>query len=443
VSPTVASRTVAVTTLGCRSNQYDSSALEDSFKKADFDIVPLNAGASAYVINTCTVTGPTDSQSRQLIRKIRRENPSSVLIVTGCYAEVAANEVASIEGVDYVLGNPEKSKVVECALKGRPEGGAVVMVGGEAGIMELRAVSFESRTRANLKLQDGCDKACTYCIIPRARGASRSVTLDAALKEFRGLADAGFGEIVLTGIHLGAYGLDLKPKSSITELVRAIDGLGLTDKCRGRISSLDPDEVTDEFIDAFAGSRVFCNHMHLSLQSGDDRILRLMRRSYTALDFSDAVLRLFKKVEGINIGADVIAGFPGEDDKAFGNTLELLKKLPVSYLHIFPYSVRKGTSAEGFKGRVSPKVTKERCEALKILDMEKRAAFNARFVGTVQEVLIETSRDKKTGFLKGRTRSYIPALIKAGDELKRKTVMLKAVKSTKDFIVCEADVFKG
>lgn len=433
-----APRTVSVTTLGCRSNQYDSSAIESSLREAGLTVVPFSIvtktsgadtfgadtfGVDAYVINTCTVTKRTDYQSRQLIRRIRRESPGSLVIVTGCYAEVSPEEVSAIEGVDFVLGNPDKGLIaayIKNGDKGRvgERGNANSKKDGVP--FSLRARAPQGRTRVNLKVQDGCDRACSFCIIPRARGRSRSLSLELVLGEVEGLVKSGFREIVLTGIHLGAFGRDLTPRSSVTELLRALDSCGLP--CRFRISSLDPDEVSGELIDLMAGARTISNHLHLPIQSGDDSILKLMRRPYKSQYFRETVMTLHERVESISIGTDVITGFPGEGDVEFENTYNLIKGLPLSYLHVFPYSKRSGTPAAKMAGQVKGEVIKERSRRLRELDVEKREEFYKRFIGSETEVLIESARDKKTGLLKGRTSNYIPVFVDGPDGLKGKVV---------------------
>lgn len=408
---------VSISTLGCKSNQYDSSALEDALKRASISVVPFPGPADAYIINTCTVTGKTDTQSRQLIRKVRRDNPGAVLIVTGCYAQVSADEVASMEGVDFVVGNPEKGRIVEFIRKGR-QASAVKELGNwqEGTPWTLRTISSSGRTRATLKIQEGCDRACSYCIIPKARGASRSLPLGVVEKEITALVESGYREIVLTGIHLGAYGSDLTEKTSLTTVLELIEKKDFP--CRFRISSLDPDEVTEELIDLMKSAKRVCNHLHLPLQSGDDSIIKKMHRPYTKSLFAERVEKLSASVPGIAIGADIIAGFPGEGEKEFENTFSLISSLPLSYLHIFPFSERRGTPAAAFTGRTEKRVVRERCERLRELDLLKRETFHRAFEGKSECVLVEKVRDRKTGLLKGHTRNYIPSFIDGDDSLK-------------------------
>lgn len=410
---------VAITTLGCKSNQYDSSALEEALAEAGCEITGYPGPADAVVINTCTVTGRTDGESRRLARRARRLNPEAVVILTGCYAQVSSEEASRVDGVDYVLGNTEKDRVAEFVLRGRPAGGTETVVGDwrEGAPLTLRASSASGRTRANLKIQEGCSRACSYCIIPRARGLERSLALDEVEREVDTLIEAGYKEVVLTGIHLGAWGADLDPARGLEDI------LTLAEKrlwpVRLRLSSLDPDEVTDGILDLMTSPRV-CSHLHVALQSGDDSVIRRMKRDYTGGQFAERVEKAVESVPGIAVGADVIAGFPGEGEAEFESTFGLLSVLPLAYLHVFPYSPRRGTAAATYTDQVHQATVKERCRRLAGLDSEKRRAFSASFVGTEAEVLIESERDGETGLLRGRTSNYIPVLVDddgGGDEL--------------------------
>ncbi|MBI5642382.1 MAG: tRNA (N(6)-L-threonylcarbamoyladenosine(37)-C(2))-methylthiotransferase MtaB [Deltaproteobacteria bacterium] len=412
---------VSVNTLGCKSNQYDSSALEDVLKRASFRIVPFPGLADVYIINTCTVTGRTDYQSRQLVRRVRKINPEAIVIVTGCYAQVSSDELSRMDGIDYIIGNPEKGKILDYISKGRQANPRVEVGHYEDGTpLSLRARSSGGRTRANFKVQEGCNRACSYCIIPRARGLSKSVPLKDAEREIDSLVESGFQEIILTGIHLGAYGADLHPATDIATLLSMIEANNYP--CRFRISSLDPDEVTEELIGVMKSARSICNHLHLPLQSGDNKIIRQMKRPYTRELFAEKVEKLSASVPGISIGVDVIAGFPDEGETEFENTYSLLNVLPVSYLHIFPFSKRPGTAAADHPNQVSPREIKERCNRLRELDIIKRTKFHKAFLGKSASVLAEAVRDKKTGLLKGRARNYIPVLFEGADKLKRNLV---------------------
>src|SRR4030067_5755 len=271
---------VSITTLGSKSNHYDSSAIEDILKQNNFEIVDSSEKADVCIVNTCTVTGKTDYQSRQLIRRAITANPAAVVLVTGCYAQVSPQDAAGIKGVDYVIGNPEKEKILEYVIAGKKGSPKVeICEVGKERPLRLRASGSSGRTRAYLKIQDGCNNSCSYCIIPKARGVPGSLPVSAVLHEIEEFIANGYKEIILTGIHLGTYGSDLNPENDITGLVRAIDKKNY--QCRFRISSLDPDEVSDELIEIMADSRVICNHLHLPVQSGDDNILKRMSRRYT------------------------------------------------------------------------------------------------------------------------------------------------------------------
>ncbi|MCP3676944.1 MAG: tRNA (N(6)-L-threonylcarbamoyladenosine(37)-C(2))-methylthiotransferase MtaB, partial [Deltaproteobacteria bacterium] len=333
---------VFITTLGCKANQYDSFAIEEMLAMGDFQVVPSTEGAQACIINTCTVTGRTDAQARQLIRRLKRENSDALVIVTGCYAQVSPDEVARIEGVDYVLGNGEKERIVEHLLMGRSAAPGV-SVGKGGGAIGLRASGSPGRTRAYLKVQDGCDNTCTYCIIPAARGEARSMPREALLAEIDMLVEKGYREIVLTGIHLGSYGEEFLPPESITGLLRSIEEREYP--CRFRVSSLDSDEITDELIELMATSGTICRHLHLPVQSGDDTIIRRMGRGGGADAVRERVERIASSIPDVAIGVDLIVGFPGEEEVEFMNTVRLLEELPVAYMHIFPFSKREGTPA--------------------------------------------------------------------------------------------------
>lgn len=407
---------VSVTTLGCKSNQYDSSALEDALRAARMEITDFPGPADGVVINTCTVTSRTDSQSRQLIRRARKLNPDAVVIVTGCYAQVSPDDVERIEGVDYVLGNPAKGSIVEYLRRGRNRSGPEIVVGDyrRGTPFSLRARSSSGRTRANLKIQEGCNRACSYCIIPKARGLSKSLSLEKVEREIDSLVEMGYREIVLTGIHLGAWGADLPGSPSLVDILKLVEKKA--PPCRVRLSSIDPDEVTDELVDIMKTAQHVCNHLHLPLQSGDDAIIRKMNRSYTSRLFAKKINKVFREIKDLSVGVDVIVGFPGEGVEEFEATRKLLDDLPVSYMHIFPYSSRKGTPAAGFKGKVNPKVVKERCETLFELDRVKRGEFFQKLLGRILKVLVESSRDRKTGLLRGRTGNYVSVLIEDGQD---------------------------
>lgn len=435
--PEVTPLKVSISTLGCKSNQYDSSALEDALKDASLAVVPFPGPADAYIINTCTVTGKTDIQSRQLIRKVRKENPGALVIVTGCYAQVSADEVAAIEGVDFIVGNPEKGRIVEYITNGR-QASPVKDIGNwqDGTPWSLRARSSSGRTRANFKIQEGCSRSCSYCIIPKARGLSRSLPLADVERELDLLMESGYREIILTGIHLGAYGSDFNEPSDLTSVVELIEKKDYP--CRFRISSLDPDEVTGRLIDLLKSAKRVCNHLHLPLQSGSDSVIRQMHRPYTGALFAEKVETLAASVPGISIGADIIAGFPGEGEKEFEETCSLVSGLPLSYLHIFPFSVRRGTPAASMPGKADKRVIRDRCERLREIDAMKRNAFHKSFEGRQECLLVERGRDRKTGLLKGRSRNYIQVFLEGQDGLRGELTRVRLLSAFNEGMRAEA-----
>lgn len=412
--------TVAFHTLGCRLNQYETEAIREQFEARGYQVVPFGERADVYIINTCTVTSQADYSSRQSLRRAIRHAPDATVVATGCYAQTNPQALLQVEGVDLVLGNAEKGRLVEYILDAVPVSRPVAHVTRRAAITQfderLDVKEFEGRTRASIKVQDGCDQFCTFCIIPWARGRHRSRSLDSILQQTGRLVAAGYKEIVLTGVHLGEYGTDLAPPVSLTDAVRAL--LQLSGLPRLRLSSIWPTAVPEMMIRLMAEtSPRFCRYVHLALQSGDDEVLRRMRRTYTADDTRRLIERLTAAIPDIGIGADVMVGFPGESDRQFMNTYELLDALPITYLHVFSYSKRTGTRAASFPDQVPAAVAQERSEQLRRLSAAKSFAFHRRFIGRHVDVLVEGRRDPKTGRLIGLTDHFVRVLLPGDDRL--------------------------
>ncbi len=398
----------AVATLGCKVNQCESAGISETMA-VGMKLVPFEEEADCYIVNTCTVTRRTDYQSRQLIRRAIRRNPAAIVLVTGCYAQRAPEEIARIPGVRIVAGNAEKSRLSELIQELAKGKGPQVRVGDircEKRFSPLGAAAFPDHTRAFLKIQDGCNASCSYCIVPQARGASRSL-LPAEVEEgIASLARKGYREVVLTGIHLGAYGRDLIPATDLTTMVRRIAETQPIERLR--LSSIEPREVTDELISLVGLSGVVCRHLHIPLQSGDDGMLAAMNRDYDAAFFRHLVQKVHAADPDIAVGTDVIAGFPGETETAFANTLRLVEGLPVAYLHVFPYSQRPGTPAAEMPGQVPETEKKRWAERLRRVGIAKKQVFAVRSIGTPLVVLIEERIDKSTGFSVGFSDNYIP-----------------------------------
>jgi len=421
----------SITTLGCKVNQAESEAITQELRTSEWSATNSCDKAEVCIVNTCTVTQKASMQSRQAIRKAIRANPKARIVVTGCYAQTAPQEIEGIEGVDYVVGQDQKLTISRL-IRGPVSAGFDSQKTGSGEDSENRqfqmmpAAISATRTRPFLKIQDGCDAYCTYCIVPYARGRSRSLPPEDVLQGIQQLADADFHEVVLTGIHLGAYGQDLAAGGNLAALLRRIRDLAAVD--RVRLSSVEPLELTADVIQLVAGSPKFCRHFHIPLQSGDDRILAKMGRPYTRQAFIDLVVKINKIMPDAAIGADTLIGFPGESDDAFENTYNLINDLPLSYLHVFPYSARPGTPAAGFADKIPQAVIKDRCEQMRRLGLVKRERFYRQFVGQRLPLLIETKRNDASGLLKGISSNYLPVLIAGGDELKNKIIDVRIEK---------------
>ena len=417
---------VAFATLGCRLNQFETDLMADAFRADGYATVPFRAAADVYVVNTCTVTARADADSRRLIRQAMRRNPLAFVVATGCYAQANPQALLGIEGVDLVLGNAEKGEVLRYLRDfawGSPPRAVVGDIGALRTFQAAAAPTDVSRTRPFLKVQDGCDFACAFCIIPRVRGPNRSLPPEAAVAEAGRLAAAGHPEVVLTGVNLGTYGWDLKPRIRLSDLVRRI--LAESDLPLLRLSSLHPHEVREDLIGLMAESGRICRHLHLALQSGDDGILRAMARSYRARHFRQTVRSAIDAAPGVAIGADVIVGFPGETEEAFQNTVALLAELPVAYLHVFTYSKRAGTRAATMPDQAPPEVKARRNAVLRALGREKSLAFRRRAVGQVLPAVVLSERDRATGRLTALTDNYIPVLVEAEDRLQGQAVRIR------------------
>ena len=357
-------------------------------------------------------------QSRQAVRRAIRTNPNSRIVVTGCYAQTDPKTLEKIGGINYIVGNADKHRIYELVASDRnTAAGQAISICRDVRKPQplkstLKNVS-STRTRPFLKIQDGCNAFCTYCIVPHARGSSRSLPLEDVLQSVKAFADAGYQEIVLTGIHLGQYGRDLTPRTHLGDLLDGIERLNLM--LRVRLSSIEPLELTDDLINRVAHSTWLCRHFHIPLQSGDERILSKMKRPYTAEDFRQLVEKIRNRIPDAAIGADVLIGFPGETDEAFTSTYDLIRELPITYLHVFPFSARPGTPAANYQDKVAAATIKKRCDQMRSLGIAKRTIFYQDFIGTELEILVESTRHAATGLLKGVTSNYIPVLVDADD----------------------------
>jgi threonylcarbamoyladenosine tRNA methylthiotransferase MtaB len=401
---------IAITTLGCKINQYDSAVIQSRLE-GKHSFVPFEDEADCYVINTCTVTDRADWEARQLVRRAKRVNPAARVLVTGCYAQVNPEEVAQVVGVDYVVGLNRLNDLLRFVDAPACESTQVAVsdVKRERGVSVLGTRALPGHTRAFLKIQEGCNYTCTYCIIPTARGLSRSVTPREVLEQVRHLAEGGYKEIVLTGIHLGGYGQDLNPKTDLTALLEMIAESRLI--LRLRLSSLDPRELPDRLLNLIAASEIVCPHLHICAQAGDDEILKQMRRNYDTGYYRDLLLRVRGRLPDAALGSDIIVGFPGETDAQFESSLEFFDSMPLTYFHVFPYSSRRGTVAASLPDVVPGAVKKARARRMRELGVRKKSDFCSRFVGRSVDVLVEEKIDKATGLHRGFSRNYLPVAV--------------------------------
>jgi threonylcarbamoyladenosine tRNA methylthiotransferase MtaB len=421
-------RRVALATLGCRLNQVDTQQIQAGLEARGFEAVPLDRPADVVVINTCTVTARAEFSDRQAIRRARRANPGARVVVTGCWAQTSPDEVARVGGVDLVIGNADKHRLAELVetLLATPAAPPRIAVSDLAGA-QLAASDVPARaggrSRAFVKVQDGCQHRCAFCIVPFARGASRSLPPAAVLDQVRRLVALGHPEVVLTGIDLGHYGADLVPRASLADLVRsltAIDGLRWL-----RLSSLLPAYFSRTLLDALGESPIVVPHFHLPLQSGSDRVLRAMRRPYTVAMYRRVVERLAAIFPVLGLGADVLVGFPGESEEDFGATAGLVAALPFTYLHVFPYSARRGTEAAGRQGCIDPATLSRRAAIVRALGEAKAAAFRRSLAGRVEDVLVLERRARPSGDLVGLTRHYAEVRFAGPDALIRRLVRVR------------------
>jgi threonylcarbamoyladenosine tRNA methylthiotransferase MtaB len=409
-------KSVAFVTVGCKLNQFETEQMRELIEANGFEGCSAPERADVLVINTCTVTSKSDYRSRQAVRRAVRSNPDALVVVTGCYAQLSPHDIAMIDGVDVILGNAEKEEILRYIDIGRQHE-PVIRVTDSGALTEIRTPvrlrGFGKYTRAFVKIQDGCDNHCTYCAVPLARGRSRSRPVDEVRAEIEVLAGQEYREVVLTGVHLGSYGKDLEPPTTLAALLPSISRISGLE--RVRLSSIEPTDFSDELIEILSEPAMrICPHVHVPLQSGDDVILRRMGRPYTRTFYEDLILKLADRVRCSGIGADVMVGFPGEDHGAFRNTYDLLKGLPVTYLHVFSFSERPGTHACGMKPRVEPVEKKRRSRLLRQLGRAKSHEFRRSLVGKRLQVLVlDSSRGRACGLSGNYVKVYFEDSVSA------------------------------
>ena len=442
---------VAFYTLGCKVNQYETNAMTEKFINQNYEIVDFEDIADIYVVNTCTVTNMSDRKSRQVIRRVKQLNPESILVVTGCYAQVAAKELEKIEEIDLIVGNTEKKDIVNIVEKYYKKNVGVCErnnvenlftnkinltdINKQKDFVDFGPNTYTDKTRAVIKVQDGCNNFCSYCIIPYAKGRVRSRKLENILEEIKNVIEKGIQEVVITGIHIASYGIDFEDKN-----IRLIDLLEKINKIEGlkriRIGSLEPNIITDEFVQRLKKIDKICDHFHLSLQSGCTETLKRMNRKYTAEDFEKVVERLRKTFPNVALTTDIIVGFPGETRQEFETTYNYLKKINFYKMHVFKYSPRKGTRAAVMPNQIDGNIKEERSHKLIELSNENERKFIEKYIGKEIEVLFEQKEDE---YFKGHASNYIVVKTKK-ENLENKLLRVKITKEERMELI--GDVLK-
>ncbi|SFA75642.1 tRNA (N(6)-L-threonylcarbamoyladenosine(37)-C(2))-methylthiotransferase MtaB [Clostridium frigidicarnis] len=406
---------VAFSTLGCRVNVYESEAMAEKFIREGYEVVDFTKVADVYVINTCTVTNMGDKKSRQIIGRARRLNNDAVIAVVGCYSQIAPNEISAIEGVDVVLGTRNKGEIVYWVNRAIDEQTQIIQVADNIiknNVFEdLNIEEYQDKTRAFLKIQDGCNRFCSYCLIPYARGGVCSKKPERIVEEITKLAQHGFKEIILSGIHTASYGVDLEDNITLVDILEKIEDIDGIE--RVRIGSIDPTFFTEDVRNRIIKLKKLCPHFHLSLQSGCDETLKRMNRRYTSKEYEDIVIMLQEAFENVSITTDVIVGFPGETEDEFNKTFEFLSKIKLSKMHIFKFSPRKGTKAASMENQIDGSVKEQRSKVLINLNNKNENDFMKKFEKTTTSVLFEEEIEGKEGLYQGYTPNYVKVVAKS------------------------------
>ncbi len=417
-------KTFLLKSMGCKSNQFEGAIIEENLINAGFENVSEIKDADLYILNSCSVTHKSDDEALYLLRHAKHTNENIKTLITGCVAQIERDKLLEYDFVDFVLGNNEKLNIVEFLQKNED-----CEVGDIMNMTDFHeAVLIDTtKTRASLKIQDGCDNRCAYCIIPFARGKSRSAKSDFIIAQIKSFEKHGFKEVIFTGIHIGQWGKEWG--KTILDLLKEVEA---NTNVRYRLGSLYPNEITDELLDFLSKSKQFCPHFHLSLQSACNRTLERMNRRYKVEDYLEQIEKINKLFELPFLGSDVIAGFVGETQEDFETTLKNLEKSGLTAIHTFPYSIRKGTQAEKMEGHLPDKVKEERASAIKKISAQKTKEFLEKNVGTVHNVLVEKHLDKHLNVLKGMSENYITVLLNSDDRNLINTIQKVKITEIKD-----------
>ena len=420
---------VAFYTLGCKVNLVETEAMIELFQKKGYDIVNFEENAEIYIINTCTVTNMSDRKSRQIIRRAKKHNENSLVVVVGCYAQIAPEEVAKIEDVDLIIGTSDRNKIVELCEKTKREHKKINAVKDIMKIEEFEEMTIEEikgKTRAFIKIQEGCNQYCSYCIIPYTRGHIRSRKLENILNEVERLKEHGFKEIVLTGIHIASYGKDIGDIRlvDVIEKIHEVNGIE-----RIRLSSIEPTYVTEDFMKRVSKLPKMCDHFHLSLQSGSNSVLKRMNRKYTTYEFEKNVEIIRKYMPNVGLTTDIIVGFPGETEDEFIETYKFIEKIEFSRIHVFKYSPRTGTPAAGYEKQIDGNIKTDRSKRLIALGDKLTKRNNEKYIGKKLEVLFEDEANTNNECIEGYTTNYMKVLSQGDKELEGKILPVTIEKS--------------
>ena len=425
---------VSFYTLGCKVNQYETEAMTEIFLNSGYELVDHDEFADIYIINTCTVTNLSDKKSRQFTRRCKAKNSEAIIAVVGCYSQVSPDEISDIEEVDIILGTDNRKKIVDICedfMEDRERVNLVSDIMEVREFEELKIDDVEGKTRAFLKVQDGCNQYCSYCIIPYARGAIRSREIESVVREVKRLVDTGFKEVVLTGIHIASYGKDLGDVRLIDliEEIHKVEGLE-----RIRLSSLEPTLITDDFMKRLSSLKKVCNHFHLSLQSGSNTVLERMNRKYTAEEYKKNVKIIRSYMKDVAFTTDIIVGFPEETEEEFNETYAFVEEIEFSKIHVFKYSPRKGTPAEKLK-QLNGNIKNERSKRLIELSDKLTRKFNEQFIGQSLDVLFEEKSKYKDNHIEGYTKNYIRVIANGDESLEGEIRNVKVLSMDKENLI--------
>ncbi len=426
---------VAFITLGCKVNQYETNSMIQKFMQEDYKIVEETEKADIYIVNTCTVTNISDRKSRQMLRRVKEQNKEAIVVACGCYVQVAKEEIEKIEEIDLAVGNNEKKEIVQIIEKYRKERHKPIEIQDvmhQKEYVELGETTYTEKTRAVIKVQDGCDRFCSYCIIPYARGRVRSRRPENVIEEIEKISQKGIKEVVITGIHIASYGKDFKEEYRLIDLLEEINQIKGIERIR--LGSIEPLLITEEFVKRLVKLEKICHHFHLSLQSGCNETLVRMNRRYNVEQFREIVERLRNNYEDVMLTTDIIVGFPGESEEEFETTYQFLKEIKFYKMHIFKYSPRKGTKAAEMKNQIDGRMKEERSQRLIELSNKNEKEYNESYVGKEVEMLCE---EEKNGHYQGHTKNYLLAWIKSEEKLENQIVKATCVKAENDHILVE------